>query len=46
MPNRTIHRSRRAIEGFGVHDVIVETPDHAQPMALMSDTHVADILRV
>jgi UDPglucose--hexose-1-phosphate uridylyltransferase len=46
VPNRSIHRSRRAIEGFGVHDVIVETPDHAQPMALMSDANVADILRV
>jgi UDPglucose--hexose-1-phosphate uridylyltransferase len=45
-PTRTIHRSRRSIDGFGVHDVIVETPDHSQAMALMSDVHVADILRV
>ena len=43
---RTVHRSRRSIQGFGVHDVIVETTDHSQPMALMSDTHVADILRI
>jgi UDPglucose--hexose-1-phosphate uridylyltransferase len=42
---RTVHRSRRTIQGFGVHDVIVETPDHSQAMALMSDVHVADILR-
>jgi len=35
-PARTIHRSRRTIQGFGVHDVIVETPDHSQSMALMS----------
>jgi UDPglucose--hexose-1-phosphate uridylyltransferase len=41
-PARTIHRSRRTIQGFGVHDVIVETPDHSQAMAGMSDTHMAD----
>ena len=45
-PTRTIHRSRRVINGFGVHDVIVETPDHAETTALMSDSHVEDILRV
>jgi len=45
-PDRRIQRSRRTIEGFGVHDVIVETPDHAQYMALMQDSQVADILRV
>lgn len=43
---RSIHRSRRTIEGFGVHDVIVETPDHSQFMGLMSDAQVADVLRV
>ncbi|HXY15883.1 MAG TPA: galactose-1-phosphate uridylyltransferase [Terriglobales bacterium] len=42
---RTIHRSRRSIGGFGVHDVIIETPDHAQVIALMDDTHVANMLR-
>src|SRR5581483_11969433 len=45
-PTRTIHRSRRTINGFGVHDVIVETPDHSQFMALMTDARVADILRI
>ena len=45
-PGRTIHRSRRTIQGFGVHDVIVETPDHSQSMALVSDSHVADVLRI
>jgi len=45
-PARNIHRSRRTIEGFGVHDVIVETPDHAQYMALMEEAHVAEVLRV
>lgn len=44
-PTRTIHRTRRSIEGFGVHDVIVETPDHAHVTALMPDAHVANVLR-
>ncbi len=42
---RTIHRSRRSIAGFGVHDVIIETPDHAHTIALMDDAHVANVLR-
>ena len=45
-PDRTIHRSRRTINGFGVHDVIVDSPDHSKYMALMSDAQVTDILRV
>jgi len=45
-PERTIHRSLRSMGGFGVHEVIVETTDHSLPMALMSDAHVADILRI
>jgi len=45
-PVRNIQRSRRTIEGFGVHDVIVDTPDHSQFMALMPDARVADVLRV
>lgn len=45
-PTRTVHRSRRSINGFGVHDVIVETPDHSQVLALMPDTYVAEILRI
>jgi UDPglucose--hexose-1-phosphate uridylyltransferase len=44
-PARTIQRSRRTINGFGVHDVIIETPDHAQITALMTTAHVADVLR-
>ena len=45
-PVRTVHRSRRSVNGFGVHDVIVETPDHSQVLALMPDSYVAEILRV
>lgn len=44
-PTRTIHRSRRSIGGFGVHDVIIETPDHSLVTALMDDAHVANVLR-
>lgn len=44
-PTRTIHRSRRTMGGFGVHDVIIDTPDHSQSMALMQDAHVANVLR-
>jgi UDPglucose--hexose-1-phosphate uridylyltransferase len=45
-PDRVIHRSRRTINGFGVHDVVIETPSHSQVMALMSDSEVLNILRV
>jgi len=45
-PIRTIHRSRRSMGGFGEHDVIVETPDHSLAMAQMTDSQVADILRI
>jgi UDPglucose--hexose-1-phosphate uridylyltransferase len=45
-PTRSVHRSRRAVNGFGIHDVIVETPNHAQVLALMPDSYVAEILRI
>jgi UDPglucose--hexose-1-phosphate uridylyltransferase len=44
-PDRTIHRSRHSMGGFGVHDVIVETPDHSLGTAEMSDEQVANVLR-
>ena len=44
-PVRAIHPRRRTIQGFGVHDLIVETTDHSQAMALMSDSRVTDVLR-
>lgn len=40
-----VQRSRRTINGVGIHDVIVETPDHAMTTALMSEEHVDLILR-
>lgn len=45
-PERRIHRSMRAMGGFGFHDVIVETTDHSLAMAMMTDQQVADILRI
>jgi UDPglucose--hexose-1-phosphate uridylyltransferase len=45
-PTRTVHRSRRAVNGFGVHDVIIETPDHSLVLARMPDSYVAEILRI
>jgi UDPglucose--hexose-1-phosphate uridylyltransferase len=44
-PTRTIQRLRRSMAGFGVHDVIVETPDHSHTTALLDDAHVANVLR-
>jgi len=44
-PTRTIHRSRRSMGGFGVHEVIVETPDHSHTTALLDDAHVTNVLR-
>src|ERR1019366_3969895 len=45
-PTRTVQRLRRPVNGFGVHDVIVETPEHSQVMALMSDSFVTEILNI
>jgi UDPglucose--hexose-1-phosphate uridylyltransferase len=45
-PGRSLNHLRRRIEGFGYHEVIVDTPDHSHCMALLSDVHTADILRV
>ncbi len=42
---RTFRRSRRSMHGFGIHDVIVETPDHSLTTALLPDEHVGEILR-
>ena len=44
-PTRKIVRSRRTINGVGIHDVIVETPDHSLTTALLPDAQVADVLR-
>jgi UDPglucose--hexose-1-phosphate uridylyltransferase len=36
----------RRVEGFGFHEVIIDSPDHSCCMALLPDAHVASILRV
>lgn len=44
-PSRRVERSRRFMNGVGIHDVIVETRDHALTTALLPVPDVATILR-
>src|SRR6266496_111314 len=44
-PTRSLQHLRRRIEGFGFHEVIIDSPDHSRYMGLLSDEHVASILR-
>ena len=43
-PTRSLQHLRRRIDGFGFHEVIIDSPDHSRCMALLSDEHVASIL--
>jgi UDPglucose--hexose-1-phosphate uridylyltransferase len=45
-PTRDLKHLRRRIDGFGFHEVIVDSPNHAACLALMSDEHVAGVLKV
>ncbi|MFZ1007653.1 MAG: galactose-1-phosphate uridylyltransferase [Candidatus Sulfotelmatobacter sp.] len=45
-PTRSLQHSRRRVEGFGFHEVIIDTPDHSSCMALLPDAQVARILGV
>ena len=45
-PTRSLQHLRRRIDGFGFHEVIVDSPDHSRSIALLSDEHVARILSV
>jgi UDPglucose--hexose-1-phosphate uridylyltransferase len=45
-PTRSLQDVWRRIEGFGVHEVIIDSPDHSCCMALLPDAQVASILRV
>jgi UDPglucose--hexose-1-phosphate uridylyltransferase len=45
VPHWSAEGGHRNINGFGVHDVIIETPDHSLTMARMSEAHMATILR-
>ena len=44
-PTRSLQHLRRRVDGFGFHEVIVDSPDHARCMALLPDAQVANILR-
>jgi len=43
-PTRSLQHLRRRIDGFGFHEVIIDSPDHSLCMALLPDAHVARIL--
>ncbi|MGB9285176.1 MAG: galactose-1-phosphate uridylyltransferase [Candidatus Sulfotelmatobacter sp.] len=45
-PTRNLQHLRRRIDGFGFHEVIIDSPDHSRCMALLPDAHVAKILGV
>lgn len=44
-PTRNVHQSRRTIYAVGLHDVLIETPDHSLTAALLPESHVVDIVR-
>jgi UDPglucose--hexose-1-phosphate uridylyltransferase len=45
-PTRSLQHLRRRIDGFGFHEVIVDSPDHSRCMALLNEEDVACILSV
>jgi UDPglucose--hexose-1-phosphate uridylyltransferase len=45
-PTRKIERSKRTMNGVGIHDVIVEGRQHNLTTALLSEDHVANIFRM
>lgn len=45
-PRRNLQHLWRRVNGFGFHEVIVDSPDHAACMALLPDAQVAKILGV
>jgi len=45
-PTRSLQDVWRRIEGFGFHEVIIDSPNHSCCMALLPDEQVANILRV
>jgi len=42
---RSMQGIRRTITGVGIHEVIVETPDHSKTTALLEDAQVETIIR-
>lgn len=45
-PTRSLQHLRRRVEGFGFHEVIIDSPDHSSAMALLPEAQVAAILGV
>jgi UDPglucose--hexose-1-phosphate uridylyltransferase len=45
-PVRNLQHLRRRVNGFGFHEVIIDSPDHSKCMALLSDEQVAKILGI
>src|SRR5947209_7021053 len=43
-PTRKVEKSKRTINGVGVHEVIIEGPNHSLTTALLPDDHVTSIL--
>ena len=44
-PTRTVHRSLRSVNGFGVHDVIVETPDMSVLQKMLESPEAAAAMK-
>jgi UDPglucose--hexose-1-phosphate uridylyltransferase len=42
---RTFHGTRRTVTGVGIHEVIIETPDHSKTTALLEDREVEVIIQ-
>jgi UDPglucose--hexose-1-phosphate uridylyltransferase len=45
-PIRNLQHLRRRVNGFGFHEVVIDSPDHSKCMALLSDEQVAKILGI
>jgi UDPglucose--hexose-1-phosphate uridylyltransferase len=41
---RNIEGLKRRIAGVGIHDVIIETPDHSRTLALLSESHLEQVI--
>jgi UDPglucose--hexose-1-phosphate uridylyltransferase len=44
-PLRRFQGIRRTVRGVGIHEIIVDTPDHSKSLAQLSDAHVELILQ-
>ncbi len=44
-PQRSVQGIRRTITGVGIHEVIIETPDHSKAMAQLEDRQVETVIQ-